>query len=354
MIYEIPSAEAQLEFLRKLRRLLDEGGFVASYKFALLHAIADLCVTNGDDMGAPLPLGLEELAGEYIRLYWRQTTPFPGLAVLETLAQNTSGQAAVLNWIREVQPDYAGRLGRFERSSDWDRLVRKVARKINEMPLWRLQTIGTEPDEFLYANHLDQRVDEIELKPGVAYCFRAFYPMIAEMVQVAWTQYVRGTNLDRLGPQAELRDFLFGTEREDLSSYRRILRDVQSGACFYCGRALGQGDEAVDHFVPWRRYPLDLGHNFVLADRTCNAAKADRLAATSHLERWHERNLEELYELPRRFDDERLPHDREASLRIARWAYQLEASTQGKVWVKGKELVRLPEDWEAVLNRRHN
>lgn len=249
-------------------------------------------------------LGLEELAGEYIRLYWRQTTPFPGIAALDTLAQNTGRQAAVVSWIREVRPNYAGRLARFEGSSDWNRLVRKVARKIEEMPLWRLQTVGT--------------------------------------------------NLDRLGPQAELRYFLFGTEREDLSSYRRILRDVQSGACFYCRRSMRQGDEAVDHFVPWRRYPLDLGHNFVLAHRGCNAAKADRLAATGHLERWHERNFDELYELPRRFDDDRLPHDREASLRITRWAYQLEASTAGKVWVRGKELVRLPADWEAVLDTRSN
>ena len=36
---------------------------------------------------------------------------------------------------------------------------------------------------------------------------------------------------------------------------------------------------AVDHFIPWRRYPLDLGHNFVLAHSACNSSKGDRLAA---------------------------------------------------------------------------
>ncbi len=62
MIHAVPSAEAQLEFIRKLRRLLDEGSFVATYKYALLHAIADLCVTQGDDTGAPLTITTRDLA----------------------------------------------------------------------------------------------------------------------------------------------------------------------------------------------------------------------------------------------------------------------------------------------------
>ena len=32
----------ELQFLRKLQRLLAEGDFVATYKFALLNALADL------------------------------------------------------------------------------------------------------------------------------------------------------------------------------------------------------------------------------------------------------------------------------------------------------------------------
>ena len=35
MIHPIPSAQEQLDFLHKLRRLLDEGSFVATYKHAL-------------------------------------------------------------------------------------------------------------------------------------------------------------------------------------------------------------------------------------------------------------------------------------------------------------------------------
>ena len=41
--------EAQLEFLTKLQRLFTEGDFTATYKFALLISLADICVEQGQD-----------------------------------------------------------------------------------------------------------------------------------------------------------------------------------------------------------------------------------------------------------------------------------------------------------------
>ena len=35
------------------------------------------------------------------------------------------------------------------------------------------------------------------------------------------------------------------------------------------------GEGCVDHFIAWSRYPVDLGHNLVLAHNGCN--EADRL-----------------------------------------------------------------------------
>ncbi len=51
MTWTIPTPEEQVKFLRNIQRLLAEGLFVASYKFALLHALADLAVLKGDDTG---------------------------------------------------------------------------------------------------------------------------------------------------------------------------------------------------------------------------------------------------------------------------------------------------------------
>lgn len=52
--HALPSAEAQLVFLAKLQRLFTESDFTATYKFALLMALADLAVELGADDGEEL------------------------------------------------------------------------------------------------------------------------------------------------------------------------------------------------------------------------------------------------------------------------------------------------------------
>ena len=59
----------------------------------------------------------------------------------------------------------------------------------------------------------------------------------------------------------------------------------------YCRHRVSAGH--IDHFVPWSRYPRDLAHNLVLADRLCNAKKSETLASESHLERWLQRNSDD-------------------------------------------------------------
>ena len=72
-----PNADDQIRFLVKLQRLLDEGLVVASFKFALLLALADLSVESGDDTGAPLILPETGIAEKFIQYYWRQAVPYP-------------------------------------------------------------------------------------------------------------------------------------------------------------------------------------------------------------------------------------------------------------------------------------
>jgi 5-methylcytosine-specific restriction endonuclease McrA len=96
-------------------------------------------------------------------------------------------------------------------------------------------------------------------------------------------------NAADLGNATDLGSFLFGQERSSLDVYRPILMDLQHGRCFYCHGDLEKRAE-VDHFIPWSRYPSDLGHNFVLAHATCNLKKSDYLACEYHLAVWTERN----------------------------------------------------------------
>jgi hypothetical protein len=75
MTWPIPAPQEQVQFLQNVQRLLTEGLFVASYKFALFRALADLAVLKGEDNGAPLELSTKEIAARFIELYWRQCRP---------------------------------------------------------------------------------------------------------------------------------------------------------------------------------------------------------------------------------------------------------------------------------------
>jgi len=93
----IPSAEEQLKFLHKIQRLLDEGQFTSTYKFALLIALADLSVEKSDGYGGELVLNSREIAEKFIQLYWRQVIPFPVLkGDSGVLFQNTDRQTEPL------------------------------------------------------------------------------------------------------------------------------------------------------------------------------------------------------------------------------------------------------------------
>lgn len=54
-----------------MQRLLAEGLFTATYKYALLAALADLSVELGDDSGGPLPPSTFAIAEKFVEYYWR-------------------------------------------------------------------------------------------------------------------------------------------------------------------------------------------------------------------------------------------------------------------------------------------
>jgi 5-methylcytosine-specific restriction endonuclease McrA len=345
-----PSPQEQIEFLQKIQRLLTEGLFVASYKFALLRALADLAVIKGDDSGNPLELSVAEIASVFVEVYWRQTRPFCTTAdstPATILRQNTGKQAAIIQHVAAAQTEYAGSFWRLRQDQKrWDALVREIANVVAVMPLWKLQRVGDEVMDFLYPNVGAGRT--ISLRPGVAYCLRRFYGILRNLIEGTWVNYVRAVNLPLLGHVADIGSFLFGKERAALESYRPLLMEIQKGSCFYCGQLVRQAAD-VDHFIPWSRYPLDLGHNFVLAHKTCNGEKCDYLAAERHLAAWLERNEAHSKAMEQSFADAKLPANAVASVSIARWAYSQTAEVNGLVWVEKSFLAHLEGNWIRLL-----
>ncbi len=344
----VPSPERQLRFLQDLQRILDEGSFTATYKFALIHALADLSVEREAAPNGTLTLATREIAEKFIERYWRQVVPFPGSLRAELLRQNRGRQAGIVRSVAETRSRYGDSIEDVRHdAARWEELLSEVDATMRRYPLRLLQRLGNETPELLYRQY--EGADVITLLPGVAACFRSFHPLVVDLVQGAWVHFVRHANPGLLGGQADLHEFLFGSERASLAVVRPILADMQDGRCFYCMRSLAGAAPDVDHFIPWWRYPTDLGHNFVLAHASCNRQKSDRLAAERHLERWAERNRTHGPALASAFDLRHVRHDLVASERIVRWAYGRAAELGSLVWVSGKELAPLGVGWERAL-----
>jgi len=343
-----PSATHQLEFLQKIQLLLEEGSFSSTYKFALLLAISDLAVESGDVGAKPLTLSIVEIAKKFISYYWRQSSPYPAYeGEHDILFQNKGSQADIINTLLSVQVSSHTRLSQALHN---DRLVQKVSNVVAKMPLWRLQNFSHGLDDFLYPHNEDKK--DIVLREGVAYCLRIFHGQIQSMVKGAWVQWVSQLkrNQSILGQHIELSDFMFGSQRADLSIYKPILKDIQSNTCFYCGKALHSKAGEVDHYIPWSRYPVDLGHNFVLTHASCNNDKRDMLAATAHLEHWLTRNEQYAPQLTAYFDEQNLNHDITTSLSITSWAYSKTEMMSGDVWLSKKgQTERLTNSWRELF-----
>ena len=311
---QTPTPADQIRFFTNVQRLLAEGLFTATYKYALIAALADLSVESGDDSGSPLTLSTFAIAEKFVEYYWRHAIPYTTANGERVLRQNTGKPAKIVSLVEDARRQHGDSLASLIRNRiAWSRLVRNVEAVVKIMPLWKLQTVGKDKLDFLYGE--SELNGSLQLRPGVAYCFRQFYSFIQDAVRSAWLRDVRSLNGDLLGETLDLREFLFGAERNALGAVRPVLMGLQRRKCFYCERTMGDAGH-VDHFIPWSKYPIDLGHNFVLADGKCNGKKRDRMPHVNHLARWSERNRDHGDEIIRALKDQ-LPCDLVCTNRVA-------------------------------------
>lgn len=342
--------ERQVQFLLKIQGLLTEGRFTASYKFALLLALCDLSVELNDGPNGDLHVPLTRIAEKFVTYYWRHVLPYVAgdESSSVVLRQNTSGQAEVIGLVQQAHRRFAGSLPAAQADVQaWRGLTSKVRRIVIVMPLWKLQRLGTSVDPFLYQQEV--LVDDcIALMPGVPQALRAFHGLISELIRTSWISYIRQTNAAILQGERDLSEFLFGVERGQLGALCPLLREIQSGYCFYCATALREPGD-VDHFIPWSRYSLDYGHNFVLAHATCNREKGAYLAAENHLKNWVSRN--ELGGDPLTQELQKLGFVSEwnSSRQIARWAYEGAAALNALLWQAKYGPVPITGAWAVLL-----
>jgi hypothetical protein len=117
----------------------------------------------------------------------------------------------------------------------------EVAQIVRVIPLWKPQTVR------------DKRLS-------------AIHTLTSGLVRGGWSRSVRQQSLSIIGGVTGHHEFLFCSELADLTVVPPVFMEIQASWCFYYRSALTARNTHVGHFVPWSRYPIDLGHNFVPAD----------------------------------------------------------------------------------------
>jgi HNH endonuclease len=351
------------DFFARLQHLLAEGEFVSTYKFALLLALTRWAVEHAaHDERQPIDVG--ELAPYALDLYWPQLLPFGGggsTAAAEARPSFGIGYAAwqgVLAQERARQKLAIQRLVLAARAHGADRwtqlpadvreqLLRDVRSALREQPLWKLHEVaGGDGFRFLYRRGTS--AGELVFEPGVIPALAAYSNLVEDLVRGAWLRFVLRCNPELVGHGAQVELFLFPDQRASLVAWRQALLPVHGDQCFYCGGVV-RGTPDVDHFLPWAKYPRDLGHNFVFAHAECNQRKSDHLAGVAHLRAWRQG-------LDRRGDAVAavcraagLPHDRAAVVQAASTLYATAARVGARAFEHGRGVVPLGGDWRDAL-----
>jgi hypothetical protein len=304
-----------LAFAEQLVQLLKQGRKSATYKFAVVLGLMDLCIEHASKQGeAPQSVTTHQLAHKVLELYWPHSRPFVGregegaLDREETvLKQNRGGQVEVLGLIERFQRshkiDATANLvrARARGGAAFDMLVREVEWKLVEMPLPKLQRVGGKSYSFIYTINWGDDVKRSEFNDASRFDNNIYFTddhetgnhllrlnsLLRPLIESAWTQEVAAFNRSTV-PELQLEEFLFGRDRISLAAVRDPLAELQSHRCFYCDGSAARGAVQVDHFLPWAKFPTNALENLVVAHDRCNLQKSDHLAAVVHLRRWRE------------------------------------------------------------------
>lgn len=354
-----------LRLAERLIQLLDEGSFTATYKYAVLVGLMDLCMELTSATGSPPEVvTTRQLAEKVIELYWSHCMPC-GDGVLRQ--SSTGRQAEIVQRVLRFREDVGGlsfaAARRASGGAPYEGLARSVEWKLVEMPLPKLQLIGREEDRFIYEYNFPRRMDNqrllqpywegrgetfdnrLLLRENVGASLIALNGVLRPLIHRQWAMMVAKLNGRQ---EALLQEFLFDHERVNLDPVRRPLRDLQNRRCFYCGDELPAKYE-IDHFIPWARHADNGIYNLVATDGRCNGRKRDYLAAAEHVERWQQRakdHASDLSEIARKASWESRP---DRTLSVARAIYQM-LPEDTPLWRSGDEFVRIePKRIAAAL-----
>jgi len=232
--------QGPIRFAERVLALLDRGSFVATYKYAVLLGLMDLCLEGTSREGVPPDMvTTRQLAEKVVQLYWPQTMPFFASKRGKVLKQNTGNQAKILSDIVKFREGLRVNLAslteaRLSDRDGYERLVRDVEWTLILMPLPRVQVIGRREERVLYDIAWDLSIERskrlvtqyqrtgggpfdnrIMLKPRVSEYLVMLNGLLRPLVHREWVRMVAQINKME---EARLESFLFGADRVSMAA----------------------------------------------------------------------------------------------------------------------------------------
>jgi len=357
------SDQTAIRLAERLIQLLDRGGFTATYKYAVLVALMDLCLELTSATGAPPDMiTTRQLAEKVIELYWLHSAPYD--SAHDVLRQSTGGATKTVLIVRHIVEFRSTLDPRRERSlslaqarassapGQYESLVCRVEWTLIHMPLPRLQLFGDQEDTFLYEYSFTQETprgevtryqkgesspfdNRLNLRPGVSATLISLNGLLRPLIYRQWATMVASTN--GLPRESPLEDFLFGSDRISTGPVRSGLHELQGGRCFFCEESMPP-ECHVDHFVPWSRHADNSIDNLVAAHVGCNGSKSDYLAAAGHVERWRERSRRYAADLASLAAEKSWESQPARTFSVARAIYRM-LPDDARLWQTGRKFV---------------
>ena len=102
-------ADDPVALAERVLTILEEGSFSATYKYALLVAILDLCLERTDDAGLPPEsLTTRQLADKVVEIYWDHALPFHIHGPLRQGGGQAGTQAEIIRRIADFRAKWTG------------------------------------------------------------------------------------------------------------------------------------------------------------------------------------------------------------------------------------------------------
>ena len=253
--------------------LLRHADMSSTYKPALLAAIVR-CVLSRETPSDRI--SLDDLAAQYLELYWSQVVVFR----LRHSPRN-GAQPEIVQRILKTSARHGIRRLADLPEDERESLVGSIGRvlPVNVLTAFHKSKPTGSPNLFAW----EKGWRHVELEPGARQFIEANGTSLRLVANYYWARF-----LSRLNSAPYLIDKLERPvpTRSSLARFAKALAALGEHSCFYCGKEPLEGrDLHIDHFIPWTFVFEDRLWNLVVSCTACNVTKSDRIPGQSSLNR---------------------------------------------------------------------